>query len=353
MTPSVVFPLLFSLLSLVFGRDEAEIVFAGDAMMHQAQIDDARRGDGTYDYSQYFTSVTPYVTAADYAVVNLETAVSKPPFSGYPCFNAPESYIDALAEAGFDLFLNANNHTLDRLDRGLRSTIDALDRRGLDHIGTYKSAAARDTLLPFIKEINGIKVAFLNYTYGTNGIKPGSDVVVDYIDKSLIAHDVRDARDAGAEIVTVCIHWGDEYRMLPNNYQREFADYLRSLDVDVVIGGHPHVIQPAVMYMRRDGRPQLVFYSLGNFISNMKKRDTRGGMMAKVTLTRGDDGIARVTDASYRLVFTEPPTGDTHFRLEYADRSDEPSARLFLEQARLILTEYNRGVAEDSIPASH
>lgn len=111
------FLLLFvSLYSLVFGYDEANIVFAGDAMMHQKQIDCARQSDNTYDYSDYFTDIAPYISGADYAVVNLETAVSAPPYSGYPCFNAPESYVDALQNAGFDLFLTANNHTLDRND---------------------------------------------------------------------------------------------------------------------------------------------------------------------------------------------------------------------------------------------
>ncbi len=166
------FIVLFSLLSLLFGYDEAEIVFAGDAMMHKAQIEAARQNNGSYDFNEYFSEIDGYIGSADYAVVNLETPVSAPPHTGYPCFNAPEQYIDALADAGFDLFLTANNHTLDRRDRGLVSTIENLDKRNLDHIGTYKDSEERSSAMPFIKTINNIKVAFMNYTYGTNGIAP-------------------------------------------------------------------------------------------------------------------------------------------------------------------------------------
>lgn len=342
------FLLLFvSLYSLVFGYDEANIVFAGDAMMHQKQIDCARQSDNTYDYSDYFTDIAPYISGADYAVVNLETAVSAPPYSGYPCFNAPESYVDALQNAGFDLFLTANNHTLDRNDRGLRATADNLDRRGLDHIGTYRTAAERDSVIPFVRSINNIKVGFLNYTYGTNGILPGKEVVVDYIDRDRIRRDVTATRDAGAEAIIVCIHWGDENRLLPNATQKDLAGFLKSLDVDVIIGGHPHVIQPVEMSVRKDGRPQLLYYSLGNFISNMTRRDNRGGMLASVTLRRGDDGRVTVSDASYRLVFTEQPTDNGTFRLEWADSSTWPAAKAFLDSAREIFTKHNKDVYED------
>lgn len=339
---------LFSLLSLLFGNDEAEIVFAGDAMMHQAQIDNARRSDGTYDYSGYFDAVRSYVQTADYAVVNLETPVSKPPYAGYPCFNAPESYLTELIDAGFDMFLTANNHTLDRNTRGLRGTIEALDRHGMDHVGTYVSPQARDTILPFIKNIGGIRVGFLNYTYGTNGIKPSPEVSVDYISREQIRRDVRLTRDAGAEIIVVCPHWGDEYRLLPNDAQKSLATFLKSLDVDVIIGGHPHVIQPAELTMRPDGRPQVLFYSLGNFISNMTKRDCRGGMVARVKLSRDDDGRAIVSDASYRLVFTEPPASGRNFRLAWADSATHYQAPEFLRTARDILSRHNVGVKESA-----
>ncbi len=340
-----VFIALISLISLLFGSDEAEIVFAGDAMMHKAQIEAAHRQDGSYDFSEYFAKVEGYIGSADYAVVNLETPVSTPPFSGYPCFNAPEEYIDALADAGFDLFLTANNHTLDRRDRGLCNTIDKLDQRRLDHIGTYVNASSRLEALPFIKTINNIKVGFLNYTYGTNGITPGKDVVVDYIDRELIRKDVENARKGGAEIIIACLHWGNEYQLLHNSVQKQLAQYIKGLGVEVIIGGHPHVIQP--MEMSEEPDRQLTVYSLGNFISNMKTTDTRGGAMVKIKLTRGDDGKVRLTDASYRLVFTEPANDKHNFRLNWADLSQDNRAKAFTDSARKIFNNHNKNVSED------
>lgn len=337
---------LISLLSLLFGNDEAEIVFAGDAMMHKAQIEAAHRADGSYDFSEYFEAIDGYIANADYAVVNLETPVSTPPYSGYPCFNAPEEYIDALADAGFDLFLTANNHTLDRRDRGLCNTIRNLDKRRLDHIGTYTCDSARSASVPFIKTINNIMVAFLNYTYGTNGITPGKEVKVDYINRELIRSDVESAKNAGAEFIIVCVHWGNEYKLLPDSAQRSLAQYIRSLGVDAIIGGHPHVIQPMEM-SDNEGSPQLTVYSLGNFISNMKTTDTRGGALVRIKISRGDDGKVRLSESSYRLVFTEPATSTHNFRLVWANLSKDSRAVAFTKSARNIFQKHNKNVEEE------
>lgn len=194
---------------------EVDIVFAGDAMMHTGQIEAARRQGGVYDYSYCFQEVAPYISGADYAVVNLETPVAGAPYSGYPQFNAPVSYVEALADAGFDLFLTANNHTLDRRDRGLKRTVAVLDSLGLDHIGTYTNAAERSRRLPFVADIGGFKVGFVNYTYGTNGFSVSSDAVVDYIKADDIRRDIASARNAGAEIIVAAMHWGEEYTLTP------------------------------------------------------------------------------------------------------------------------------------------
>lgn len=345
---SFVYPLLFSLLSLLNGSDEAELVFAGDAMMHGPQIRAALTDRGKYDFSGYFPTIAPYVISADYAVVNLETNISRAPYSGYPCFNAPSAYLDELKAAGFDLILSANNHTLDRLDSGLRATIDSIDSRGLDHIGTYRNAAHRAESLPLIKNINGIRIGFLNYTYGTNGITPRGDVVVDYIDRELIRKDVTATRGAGAEIVIVCIHWGDEHRLHPNSSQQALGKFLKELDVDIIVGAHPHVVEPAELTVRLDGRPQLLIYSLGNFISNMQTADNRGGMMARIRLTRGDDGRVTITNADYRLTFTEFPSHGRNYTLVWADKSQDPKARIFLKNARQIFQDCNIGISEES-----
>ena len=340
------FIVLFSLLSLIFGYDEAEIVFAGDAMMHQAQLDAAKHSDSSYDFSEYFEAVTPYIATADYAVVNLETPISNPPYSGYPCFNAPDSYLDALSNAGFDLYLMANNHVLDRRDKGLKNTIAALDQRNLNHIGAYTDTTHRTISIPMVKTINGIKVGFLNYTYGTNGFTPICEVIVDYIDKDLIRRDVETSRLAGAEIIVACVHWGVEYQMFPHPSQKSLAEYLRSLGIEVIIGGHPHVVQPMELTQDSSNNSFLMVYSLGNLISNMKTRDTRGGALLRLTLRREYDGKVRVADVSYKLVYTEPANSAHNFRLVWADDSDDPRADAFANYARKVLNEQNNNVRE-------
>lgn len=320
--------LLFAILSLLLPPQEAEIVFAGDAMQHQIQLDNARRADGTYDYSETFAEIAPWVTEADYAVVNLETTLGERNFTGYPCFCSPDSYAQALKDSGFDLFMTANNHTLDRRDKGLRRTVAVLDSMGVDHIGTYTDKGARTERLPLIKDINGFKVAFLNYTYGTNGIKIQGDVVVDYIDRALIRSDVQAARDAGAEIVVAMPHWGVEYVLKENATQRALVEYMLDLGVDAVVGGHPHVVQPMHIYQRTDSLDKrLVVYSMGNFVSGMRTTDTRGGAMVKLKLYRDKDMHARIAGAEYRLVYTIPgQKGRRSHRLVFLD-PDTPDSK--------------------------
>ncbi len=346
--------LLFSWLSL-FGGNKAEIVFAGDAMQHKAQIDAAHRTDGSYNYDDCFKLISPYISNADYAVVNLEVSLGGKPYTGYPCFSAPDSYLDALVNAGFDLMLTANNHTLDRRDKGLIRTLDILDHSNIPNVGTYRNRAERDSVLPYIANINGFKVAFLNYTYGTNGIPIKGDVIVDYIDRKLIANDVKNARAKGAEIIATCIHWGNEYQLLPNSAQKSLANYLCDLGVDLIIGGHPHVIQPMeIRHSDKYDKDILLVYSLGNLISNMKTRDTRGGALVKVLLTRDwATGKAKLDKAFYRLVFTIPPTKETpNFQLipveSYSNGIWSEHCKSFTRSAETIFKKHNINVARDT-----
>ncbi len=326
----------------------AELLFAGDAMMHEAQISAALRAD-RYCFDGYFDSIRPYVESADFAIVNFEASLGGKPYRGYPCFSAPDEYPEALTAAGFDFFLLANNHILDRRDKGLHRTITVLDSLNISHCGIYHNATARDSLVPGIVDVNGFKIGILNYTYGTNGIRITGNAVVNYIDTARIAADIRAARAAGAELVATCIHWGDEYHLLPNSYQKRLADKLTDLGVDMIIGGHPHVIQPMELRLNPSGRNTLLVYSLGNFISNMKLTDTRGGAMVRVHLERDSAGAARVASAAYTLIFTEPPTATENFRLVPARKSRDPRARAFLKNADRIFTTHNINVPEDSI----
>lgn len=352
---------------------DIEILFAGDAMMHTGQLEAAKRGAEGYDFSYCFTEIAPYVIDADYAVVNLETPVAKGSHSGYPQFNAPREYVEALTAAGFDLFLTANNHTLDRRDNGLKQTVALLDSLGLDHIGTYADPADRARHIPLVVNIRGVKVGFLNYTYGTNGFSVSSDAVVDYINADKIRADIAATRHAGAEILVVAMHWGEEYTLTPVAYEKRWAELLEREGVDIIMGGHPHVVQPMELRENRfTGRPLFLAYSHGNFISNMMTRDTRGGLMTRVTISRDPkDGRAYVSDAGYRLIFTVPPTngsfrpsasssmtpvGDRYhfarenYRIEYADSVDgfwRDHARSFATSARSIFRAQNKGPVKE------
>ena len=339
---------LLTFLGMLFGLGEAELVFVGDAMQHKVQLDAAKRNGG-WNYEECFRDVAPWFKTADLAVVNLETPIGPAPHTGYPCFNAPEEFADALKDAGFGLFLTANNHTLDRHDRGMRTTIEALDKRKLPHLGTYHDAAARDTLLPHIRNVAGFRIGFLNYTYGTNGIKARQGAVADYIDRRIMAEDIRRTREAGAEMICVCIHWGDEYRMLPNAEQRDLADWLQQQGVEMIIGGHPHVVQPMELREDESGKRCLVAYSLGNFISGMRTRDTRGGAALSVRLERTADGTPRVASAGWLLHFTEPAADGHNFRVVDAYSSKDPRAAAFREAAEKIFEKHNIGV--ERLPA--
>lgn len=281
-------------------------------MQHQAQIDQARlRGDGGYDYSDCFTYIAPTVTEADYAVCNLEVPLGGgPDYTGYPCFSAPDSYAEALRDAGFDMFMTANNHSLDRRDRAARRTLVALDSLGIDHVGSYRDSLDREEKVPFIKNIKGFKIGFLNYTYGTNGIPPQDGVEIALIDRERMAREIRKTREAGAEILVVMVHWGVEYVLLQNRNQEELADFLVDQGVDLIIGGHPHVIQPMkVVHNEKEGKDVLVVYSLGNLISNMKTADTRGGALVRARIERDAEGKARFKSADYDTFFSAKPTG--------------------------------------------
>ena len=312
--------LKLALLLNILVPQEAELLFVGDAMAHGPQLRAALQPDGTYDFNPCFDRLRHEISGADYAVVNLETPVSGGKYSGYPMFNAPDSYVEALRDAGFDLFLTANNHTLDRGDAGLRKTLHLLDSLGLDHIGTYADADERSRRLPMVVSIKGFRVGMLNYTYGTNGLKARGNVVVDYIDRELIAADVKALRQAGAEVIIANMHWGEEYRLQPVASEKSIADYLTSLGVDVIRGSHPHVVQP--VETRRNpltGRPVQIVYSLGNFISNQQDTNSRGGLMVKLRLRRHDGGVTVSSPECSLFYCSHPTAGQPNYMLLRVD----------------------------------
>ena len=350
--------LLINLLSLVAGVDsvgaapKAELVFVGDAMQHQSQLDKALQlGGDQYQFADCFSLISPAIRDADYAVCNLEVPLGGSDFSGYPCFNAPDSYVIALADAGFDMMLTANNHCLDRSDRAARRTLNVLDSLGIDHVGTFRSTHERDSLVPFIKDINGFKIAFLNYTYGTNGIEPRDGVEVALIDRDRIKHEIGLAKSGGAEIIVVAMHWGIEYILVENKIQKDLAQFLIDCGADMIIGGHPHVIQPMeVVRNDKEEKDVLVVYSLGNFISNMNTADTCGGAILWTTIVRDENGKARFHNADYDLIYAAKPENGSNFQVipgwqeELIPKNQFNKWKLFERGATKIFDKYNVNV---------
>ena len=299
--------LMLSLVSLLQSNQTVNLTFVGDAMQHAPQITAALQADGTYDYSPCFEYVKQDIAWADLAVVNLECPLGGKPYTGYPCFSAPDSYARQLRDVGFDLFLTANNHCLDRRDKGLVRTCQALDSLGIPHIGTYTDQQERDRRIPYIVNVKGMKIAFLDYTYGTNGIPIQGNVIVDFIDQQHIEQDIALARERGAHAICVNLHWGIEYQLKPVASQRDLADWLVTQGVDLIIGGHPHVVEPMEMrYSKEYDKNVLLVYSMGNFISNQSDIDTRGGAMVKVSL-RMENCRAVVINPRYKLFFVQKP----------------------------------------------
>ncbi len=270
------------------------LLFAGDAMCHSPQIEAARQTDGSLDFRGSFADVKQYFDRADIAVVNLETTISPDNrYSGYPTFSSPAEYAEALAWAGADIAMLANNHCCDRGARGIRSTVATLDRLGVAHTGAFADAADHERNRVLRVEHNGVKFAFVNYTYGTNGMPVPSDCMVNLMDTLLMAEDLRLAAE-DADCVVACVHWGEEYRSRPSRNQHRVADFLRRHGADIVVGSHPHVVQPA----KADSNG-VIIYSLGNFVSNQRKRYCDGGIIAEVEVVKSAAGKCQ-----YSLVVT-------------------------------------------------
>ncbi|MBR5936598.1 MAG: CapA family protein [Bacteroidaceae bacterium] len=267
--------------------DSISLYFAGDMMQHKAQLQAARRPNGTYDYSGCFIQVIPEIEAADIAVCNFETTLGGAPYTGYPQFCSPDAFALAVRDAGFDIFLTANNHCLDRRNRGLIRTLDILDSLGIGHLGTYRNQAERDSLYPYIIEHGTMRIALLNYTYDTNGIPVAPPCIVNYIDTTQIKADVIRARQLHADCIIACMHWGTEYRTEPDASQKKLERWLYSIGVNHIIGGHPHVVQPVrTLPHEYYADRHLTVWSLGNYISNMTAPRTDHGLAVTLHLLK-------------------------------------------------------------------
>ncbi len=274
------------------GLRRLKMLFTGDIMGHDSQIRSAEvEKDRLYDYSPCFEFVAPILKQADLAIGNLElTLPGRPPYTGYPMFKSPEELALALRHAGFDLLVTSNNHSNDAGLDGVVNTLNTLDAYGFYYTGTFRNAAERDAFYPLIVYKNDFKLAFLNYTYGTNGLATKPPSIVNLIEEQTIAADLETARQLEPDFIIVIMHWGDEYQLLENARQRELAGKLIAWGADLVIGAHPHVVQPVkqVTAFSADSTTRTAWtaFSLGNFISGQRKPNTDGGMILEVDLQK-------------------------------------------------------------------
>lgn len=300
------------------------ILIAGDFMQHGPQITAALQPDSSYNYDECFARVKPVIEDADVAIGNLEVTLGGKPYAGYPQFRAPDEYLQAIVDAGIDIILTANNHCLDSGKHGLERTIMMMDSVGVPHIGTYVDEFEREDNYPYILEQNGIRVAILNFTYGTNGLAVEEPNIVNMMDTAIIAVDLVTAKEVNPDVIIAIPHWGIEYQTLPSKEQRRMADWLIDNGVDHVIGGHPHVAQP--MELLNNGK-NFVAYSLGNVISNQSKPNTYGGYMVRLDFVK-NDSLTMLSDCAYIPYWVSRPH-DNGFKHNYRMLPlDEPDSLL-------------------------
>lgn len=300
-------------LFLAFSLSQAQekqvrLIFAGDAMQHLPQIRAAQTPDG-YNYDSCFYLLKEKIASADIACVNFETTLAGKPYSGYPQFSAPDEFASGLKDAGFDIFFLANNHVVDKGRRGVERTLGVLDSIGIKHTGVFRSKDFRALNYPLMVIKNGIRIAFLNYTYDTNGLPVTAPHMVNVIDTLQMKSDLRLTQLYNPDIVIANMHWGDEYITRPNAEQKRLASFLFRNGVRIIIGNHPHVVQPLAKNKTNNEIETVVYYSLGNFVSNQQKINTDGGAMAEIVIHMTDDNSpVKIKSCSYSLIWVRKHT---------------------------------------------
>jgi len=263
----------------------------GDIMMHDGQIwSGYDPNTDTFDYTHFFSEIKHVINSSDIAVANLETTFGgkELKYTGYPMFNSPDELAATIKDAGFDVLVTSNNHCLDRGEKGVLRTLKVIEDYGLYSVGTNASPESAEQIL--IREMNGVKISFLAYTYGTNGIPipKGKAHLVNLIEEERILEDIKKARGQ-SDVVVVYLHFGQEYKLTPSEQQRQLAQLLLENGADLILGSHPHVVQPGEWISVEEGGEQIkkyAAYSLGNFISAQRYPHTEEGLILQVTFEK-------------------------------------------------------------------
>ena len=328
----------------------ATFIAVGDALIHSAIYYDAL-SNGVYDFNYIFTEVKPIIEKYDLKYYNQETILGGTSLglSSYPLFNSPQEVGDAFMNMGFNLVSLATNHTLDYGERGMLSSLEYWGKQeGVIAAGSYESEESRTT--PRIMEVNGITYTLLSYSTLTNGLRIpyGKEYLFNLYDEEKVKEDIERVRDK-VDVVMVAMHWGAEYTHTPVQEEREIANYLASLGVDIVIGTHPHVIQPIDFI-----DDTMVIYSLGNFVSGQIGIERLVGLMASVTIKKTvTDGVTTITleDPAAELVYTRKAgaTYGSNYKLYPFSKLDDtilPGYREYYEQFMSIATDGSREIRQ-------
>lgn len=313
--------------SIVLEDSYATIVSFGDALCHKP-VDDAAydQETGIYDFSPMFKYVEKYFQNSTINIGNCESpmAGAERGYSGYPTFNAPEHLAVDLKELGVDIMTTANNHSLDKGFSGLSSTLDFLEDSGIAHVGTARTEEEQNTIL--FMDLNGIRTAFLAYTYGTNGIPVPKDkeFCVNLIDEDLILKKINQAKDEGAELIVASMHWGVEYQTVENAEQDKLAEFLIKNDVNIILGSHPHVLQPMKMLKVKNDEGEekegLVIFSQGNFFSNQTQENTQNTAIFNIEVKKnGKTGEVTVEKVTYAPIYVNRKEPGAKDRYELLD----------------------------------
>lgn len=312
----------------IFRQDTLTICVLGDIMMHSDQIRNAHTGASEYDFSSYFSLIGDEIKKADIAVANMEFTLAGEPYTGYPCFSAPDTLAEYLARCGFDIFLAANNHIFDKGAKGADRTIDIYRRleesHGIKFTGIAGNESEMEENNPLMIRRKGIRIALLNFTYGTNSGLDTNWPKTNYLgERSKIARSLSKAEEEDADYIIALPHWGTEYTLRHSDSQEDFALWLVENGVDCIIGAHPHVIQD------RDTIGTVpVAYSLGNAVSNMSAKNTQLELMAIIRLVRYGNGDIRPLPMEFKYLWCSRPGGynDKYIIIpvdEYIGRKDE------------------------------
>ncbi|MDR1984925.1 MAG: CapA family protein [Prevotellaceae bacterium] len=342
----------------LFCSDTLHLVFIGDIMQHIPQINAAKTTDGTYNYDSCFSFLADEIKYADFKAANLELTLSGTPYSGYPCFSAPDAIAETLKKSGINLLSTANNHSCDKGAKGITRTLDVLDELGIYHAGTYRNVSEKIFSHPQIIDTKGFRFAFLSYTYGTNGLPVTYPNIVNLIDTTAIASDIELAKKYNPDMIICLMHWGLEYQLKQNDEQKMLAEFMISRGTNLIIGSHPHVVQPMEAQTDQSGNlTSAVVYSLGNAVSNQNYEHTDIGAIAHIAITKTDTST-KIIDCKYSLILRHRPVekGKTKFYIIPASKfynnrqlfteTEYTALRKTLENTRKRLNNANKNFRE-------